>query len=684
MKRILAIAILGTMLSTAAHAQWTRTNGPSGGRFYALTADDSMIVGSMRGTIVRYQAGAWEEIGGQTFYGLQLAGGVLVGHDLEQFYRSSDYGASWTPIEPLGRILALGDSFFRIREDTLFISGDGARTWTKTGLLPHFATSLSLRHGDLFALSGIGNDSLYRSENAGATWTLVRGDLSVLRTSPTFLTATPDGLFLVLGQGDIRRSTDDGITWTRIAKGLPNATQINWISGNDAGTLAGGTDGCWRLVDDGWVKITSDENPQMPRPTSSGVVVATRRGPAVIDNDSAAARSIVEGLNHATVSALASTGGVVLATTGDRIVRSTSQGSGWGPSADFPGYSLVNDGPAVFALHGALHRTTDAGESWQQMRPLGAAEATFNAMVRNEHALFLGLGTAFNDGGTPRWVGGGILRSADGGTTWEVVNTGLPDMNGTFVPVRSLLAGKGYLIAGTAAGIYRSTDDGASWHFSSDGIPLEDGISAMGPLYSAMGSPIMITDAGPFVSGDDGLSWKSMTGDMPEDWESEVSVFGFEGVLYMQFENPSNDHLSTWAYDGEWIDITDSMPREVLLYTMTRSGDNIYAGSFGNGVWRYDETVASAPDEAEATLTLNAAPNPMMSNAMLQFSIPAQGPVRISLISVVGKVVTDIVNESLAAGLHSRHLDVSSLPRGTYFLRLDYGGHTRTQRVVVQ
>ena len=76
----------------------------------------------------------------------------------------------------------------------------------------------------------------------------------------------------------------------------------------------------------------------------------------------------------------------------------------------------------------------------------------------------------------------GVLRSRDGGRTWQAVNTGLPTLD-----VRRVAANRrGGVLAVTASGVYASKNDGDTWQ----ALPGLEGLN----LQSA-------------VLGDDGIAY---------------------------------------------------------------------------------------------------------------------------------------------------------------------------------
>src|SRR5262249_17805349 len=68
----------------------------------------------------------------------------------------------------------------------------------------------------------------------------------------------------------------------------------------------------------------------------------------------------------------------------------------------------------------------------------------------------------------------GILKSTDGGASWNAANTGLLTQGPSCSPVFSLVIDPENsltLYAGTWKGVYKSIDGGATWNPASSGLP---------------------------------------------------------------------------------------------------------------------------------------------------------------------------------------------------------------------
>ncbi len=78
-------------------------------------------------------------------------------------------------------------------------------------------------------------------------------------------------------------------------------------------------------------------------------------------------------------------------------------------------------------------------------------------------------------------------------------------------------------------------------------------------------------------------------------------------------------------------------------------------------------------------------PNPARQQATVRCVIPSgeAKPVRLPVYNVLGQRVATLVDESQAPGREELTFDASRWAGGTYFLRLQVGSETKTQRITV-
>ncbi len=97
-------------------------------------------------------------------------------------------------------------------------------------------------------------------------------------------------------------------------------------------------------------------------------------------------------------------------------------------------------------------RSTDGGTTWQQAN-LGLVHMTVYTIAFAPDTIYLGTHA------------GGVYRSSDNGATWHPVNSGLTNLDvHSILPLRSR---PGTVLAGTLnGGLFRSTNGGETWEFA--------------------------------------------------------------------------------------------------------------------------------------------------------------------------------------------------------------------------
>ncbi len=76
-------------------------------------------------------------------------------------------------------------------------------------------------------------------------------------------------------------------------------------------------------------------------------------------------------------------------------------------------------------------------------------------------------------------------------------------------------------------------------------------------------------------------------------------------------------------------------------------------------------------------------PNPFNSQTTIPFQIPESGPVKLSVIDMMGREVMVLVDRILPAGLHHLNLNADHLASGVYFIRLDFGHQSMVRKITV-
>lgn len=195
---------------------------------------------------------------------------------------------------------------------------------------------------------------------------------------------------------------------------------------------------------------------------------------------------------------------------------------------------------------------------------------------------------------------GGVCMSDDGGRTWRVTTTGMPETGATHIVLdpTSPVESRTLYVAAMGHGVFRSDDSGASW------TPANHGITESNPLAwrleptSAGTLWLVVYRRGPATPGalyrsdDQARSWRKVT--LPTD------VDGPSG-LCVDARDPSRLYLAAWQRPGtttgggvhlstdagqSWRPVLD---HDRHIYDVTQDPNDpevLYAGGFESNLWR--------------------------------------------------------------------------------------------------
>jgi len=483
-------------------------------------------------------------------------------------YRSDDTGRTWTkvagtglPEEPIGRI-----------ELAVAPGTDGQRIWA----------GMELADGG----------GLYRSEDGGATWTLVNDDSSLVGSYMGWLLPDPmDPDTVWAGGQPLRRSTDGGESF-QIVRSSPGGDDYHalWIdptdpqrmiTGADQGavvTFNGGkswsswynqpTGQFYRLAvdnrfpyriysgqqDSGTVGIASrsdygqitfrDWNPvggderdgDVPDPTDPDIVYGAGLGGRVSKWNGRTGQ--VQNVSPWPISSYAARPG----TTRYRYDWIT-------PLAISP-----RPPHPIYVGAQVLFRSLDGGNSWQTISPdlTGAVDGASDCEgdVPLEHATECGYGVIFAITPSPAadglvWVGttnGRIQLTRDDGTTWtDVTPPGLSDWSKINIidasatdPATAYVAVDRHRVDDPSPMALRTHDFGATWTEIGHGLPQGEWVGAIRVDPQQPGLLYVGTNRGVHVSFDDGETWQSLKLNLPTTGINDLLVHEDDVIVATQ------------------------------------------------------------------------------------------------------------------------------------------------------
>ncbi len=271
------------------------------------------------------------------------------------------------------------------------------------------------------------------------------------------------------------------------------------------------------------------------------------------------------------------------------------------------------------AQPGSFIVSTDSGETWELTYPSNIPHGLTNIEIASNGDIYLG-------GTNP-----GISKSTDNGISWTVITNGLPA--GTWGqalatdPSDSLR-----VLFGTQYGLYETVNGGSSWDQILAPYCYSIAFSSENPMMVAVGT----NDARVWVSSDGGSSWFDKTGNLPPEAQSQdISGLAFSST------------------DG-------------YLYVSTRN-TGIYR-TVTNALSVTDENISINPQEELIPLTIS--PNPVIQHTNINYTINTMSFVNLDILDMSGRIIENVLQETIPAGFHTIPWNTADYPAGTYLIRL--------------
>ncbi len=322
---------------------------------------------------------------------------------------------------------------------------------------------------------------------------------------------------------------------------------------------------------------------------------------------------------------------------------------------------------------GKILRTTDAGAHWVVVFADSTVTNFINDLAMFDSSRGFAMGDPPDTAQRPA-----LLKTSDGGATWQVVPTDLPKGD---VQSRNRTSFVRPDLGWTKVrndGIYKTTNGGLNWQRVYAQLAPHNifFVSESVGFYSTFSPP-----TGLYKTTDGGSTWARKLTGPPLSW---VRWAPGGAVLWA-----GADTLYTSTDAGEtWV---------TVLNNRAQGG----TGSFQDAAFFKDDRglvagsglvlaladgpslVASREVSERPLVTLHQNfPNPFNPVTIIRYELPRGSHVVISIYNSLGGLVKTVVNQEQSAGIHQLEFSGEGLAGGLYFYRLQAGSFTETKRLL--
>ncbi|KAF5059117.1 Sortilin, neurotensin receptor 3 [anaerobic digester metagenome] len=600
---MLNILLLCSMLYLNGWSQeWQPTSGPFGGRVTNFTGNSEYIflsegLGIYASGIYRSADNglSWEKVnnglgsgqGNYTVSSLSVADNYVIAATGAGVYRSGDNGNNWVQCNyPSGNfvpnvIVFDGNTLYGGGVSGLFASDDHGLNWSARGTFPGFTypevpeiQSMAVTSGYVYV--GTAYAGVYRSSDGGYTWEALNDGIGEpwMIEYLTFSTMVASGNDVLTGTPElgIFRLTNNGSVWVDENSGFPAGNtgtvrlmvngQYAYI-GTNIGLFKSSLSGSlnWEVAN-GNISVNSIRCLY----GSGDVIFAGVYNDGVYRSidESTTWQLSNEGMEGIIVRRVVKTGNNQLTATsyfGCPLFTRNNSGNSWAQ-----GNHSVEVGPVLhngylfITYNMELLRSADNGSTWEVM------SNAWNALPA--YTLFTKGDTLFSGGG----IASGIAYSTDDGASFQSVS-GINNPNGGWPTVYCIENVGPNMFAGTLYGLFRSVDNGVNWNScypAMDHIRITD-LEVKGDTVFAG------TLSGVYMSTDFGLTWT--TGGLSS--ESINTLKYHDGVLFAG--TVSGGIYFTTDAGMNWTSYNQGLPTGSLnIGTIEIFNDTLYAGVFEN------------------------------------------------------------------------------------------------------
>ena len=165
----------------------------------------------------------------------------------------------------------------------------------------------------------------------------------------------------------------------------------------------------------------------------------------------------------------------------------------------------------------------------------------------------------------------------------------------------------------------------------------------------------------------------------------------FQQNLAAVFSDPDGDSLTyrvtsanrtiaIAALRGSLLSVTPVKAGRTIIQVSANDGQKITTFSFNVVVAAAKEVAAGLP---QSIVLGQNYPNPFNPGTVINYTVPAEGLVKLTIYDLAGQQVATLVAQVQQAGQYTVEFNATGLPSGTYFYRLQTGEAVLTRKMTL-
>ena len=192
---------------------------------------------------------------------------------------------------------------------------------------------------------------------------------------------------------------------------------------------------------------------------------------------------------------------------------------------------------------------------------------------------------------------------------------------------------------------------------------------------------------------DGGISWTPVTPPASITTFAVINMFGFKdgsNLIRFSLQNDTTHYHSfiTTNFGSTWTEELLPVPGAANgLYHMEFVNSSLgYSGGKGGTFLKYSEPSTGIADKIIAPINYNLSqnyPNPFNPSTSINYTIPQDGNVKLSVYNLLGNEIAALVNNWQKSGSYTVKFNADDLSSGIYFYRIKAGNFTDTKKLIL-
>jgi len=343
------------------------------------------------------------------------------------------------------------------------------------------------------------------------------------------------------------------------------------------------------------------------------------------------------------------------------ILHSSDNGTNWekiGLSNSVVKSIAIIDSSIFAGTINGIYLSTNLGSNWSG---IGLENKEIEEILIQDKYVYVGT------------YGSGVYKTLDNGQTWLQINNGLTNLN-----ILSLAALDSNIYIGTSgSGLFLSTDYGENW--ISIGLInshiLDIAIYENTIYAGTFGDGIYKSDIGNY-------NWTSINNGFPNE-SIYTRVIRLNGNLI--FSGNSFGVYYTPTSSISWTEFNLGLGTQDI-YSLAITDSIIFAGVFEGVILRPLSDIITSVNEIYRSTNFSLQqnyPNPFNPSTTISYSIGMSGLVTLKVYDVLGREVSNLLEEVQMAGSYKLKFNSTNLPSGVYFYKLQSGDFSETKKLIL-